>query len=150
MLYQYFSFYLQQKVMCWNIEQKSTLILWYWIYLNWNYFQCRHYEKNIDKLHIRQQRSIRTQFYSLSDKEHILFSSWDFLESWTYSTRNRFSNMVVHYWYKSNSNICKGWSWSWSYGSWIYNYLCNQCLSLLTLWVRTLFMTKCTRYNIMW
>jgi hypothetical protein len=21
-------------------------------------------------------------------------------------------------------------SWSWSYGSWIYNYLCNQCLSL--------------------
>jgi hypothetical protein len=23
----------------------------------------------------------------------------------------------------------------WSYGSWIYNYLCIQCLSLLTLWV---------------
>ena len=27
-------------------------------------------------------------------------------------------------------------SWSWSYGSWIYNYLCNQCLSPLTLRVR--------------
>ena len=27
----------------------------------------------------------------------------------------------------------KGSSWSWSYGSWIYNYLCNQCLSPLTL-----------------
>ena len=27
-------------------------------------------------------------------------------------------------------------SWSWSYGSWIYNYLCNQCLSPLTLWVQ--------------
>ena len=27
-------------------------------------------------------------------------------------------------------------SWSWPYGSWIYNYLCNQCLSPLTLWVR--------------
>ena len=27
-------------------------------------------------------------------------------------------------------------SWSRSYGSWIYNYLCNQCLSPLTLWVR--------------
>jgi hypothetical protein len=25
---------------------------------------------------------------------------------------------------------------SWSYGSWIYNYLCNQCLSSLELWVR--------------
>jgi len=24
---------------------------------------------------------------------------------------------------------------SWSYGSWIYNYLCNQCLSPLKLWV---------------
>jgi len=23
----------------------------------------------------------------------------------------------------------QGLSWSWSYGSWIYNYLCNQCLS---------------------
>jgi len=20
-------------------------------------------------------------------------------------------------------------SWSWSYGTWIYNYLCNQCIS---------------------
>ena len=30
----------------------------------------------------------------------------------------------------------KGTSWSWSYGSWIYNYLCNQGLSALMLWVR--------------
>ena len=30
----------------------------------------------------------------------------------------------------------RGPSWSWSYGSWIYNYLCSQCLSRLTLWVR--------------
>ena len=28
-------------------------------------------------------------------------------------------------------------SWSWSYGGWIYNYLCNQCISPLTLWVRS-------------
>ena len=26
--------------------------------------------------------------------------------------------------------------WSWSYGSWIYNYLCNQCLTPLLLWFR--------------
>ena len=31
----------------------------------------------------------------------------------------------------------KGPSWSCSYTSWIYNYLCNQHLSLSTLWVRT-------------
>ena len=29
-----------------------------------------------------------------------------------------------------------GSSWSWSYGNWISNYLCNQCLSQLMLWVR--------------
>jgi hypothetical protein len=29
-------------------------------------------------------------------------------------------------------------SWSWSYGNWIYNYLCNQYLSPLMLWVRIL------------
>ena len=36
------------------------------------------------------------------------------------------------------------------HGSWIYNYMCNQCLSLLKLWVRTPFMARGTRYNIMW
>jgi hypothetical protein len=60
-------------------------------------------------------------------------------------------------------------SWSWSYGSWIYNYLCNQCLSLLTMWFQiplrrgvldaTLCDTVCqwltagrwfSLYNIMW
>ena len=52
-------------------------------------------------------------------------------------------------------NICifnddKGPSWSLSYVSWIYNYLCNQCISPLTLWVRILLVARCTRYNIMW
>jgi hypothetical protein len=32
-----------------------------------------------------------------------------------------------------------GETWLWSYGRWIYNYLCNQCLSPLKLWVRILF-----------
>jgi hypothetical protein len=40
-------------------------------------------------------------------------------------------------------------SWSWSYGSWIYNYMCNQCLSPLEVLVRTPFMARYTRYNIM-
>jgi len=35
-------------------------------------------------------------------------------------------------------------SWPWSYGSWIYNYLCNQCLSPLMLWVRILIRVRCT------
>ena len=33
-------------------------------------------------------------------------------------------------------------SWPWSYS--IYNYLCNQCLSPLMLWVRILIRTWCT------
>jgi len=32
-----------------------------------------------------------------------------------------------------------------SHGSWIYNYLCNQCLSPLKLWVRISLMAGCTR-----
>ena len=38
----------------------------------------------------------------------------------------------------------QGTSWLWLYGSWIYNYLCNQCLSLLTLWVWIPLMVRCT------
>jgi hypothetical protein len=32
----------------------------------------------------------------------------------------------------------------WSYGSWIYNYLCNQCLSPLMLWVWISIRARCT------
>ena len=35
-----------------------------------------------------------------------------------------------------HTHILQGLLWSWSYGSWIYNYLCNQCLSPIMLWVR--------------
>jgi len=38
----------------------------------------------------------------------------------------------------------QGQSWPWSYGSWIYNYLCNQCLSPLMLWVRITIRARCT------
>ena len=41
-------------------------------------------------------------------------------------------------------------SWSSSYGSWIYNHLCNQSPSPPKLWIRTPFMARCTQYNIMW
>ena len=41
-------------------------------------------------------------------------------------------------------------SLSWSYGSWIYNYLWDQYLSPLKLWVRILLMARYTRCKIMW
>ena len=37
-----------------------------------------------------------------------------------------------------------GSSWSWSHGSLIYNYLCNQRLLPLTLWVWILLRARCT------
>ena len=44
----------------------------------------------------------------------------------------------------SVSKPFKGQSWPWSYGCWIYNYLCNQCLSPLMLWVRIPMRARCT------
>jgi hypothetical protein len=42
--------------------------------------------------------------------------------------------------------LCWSWgsSWPWSYGSWTCNYLCNQCLSPLILWVRISTMARFT------
>ena len=40
--------------------------------------------------------------------------------------------------------IKQGPSWPWSYGSWICNYLCNQCLSPLMVWVRISIRARCT------
>ena len=48
------------------------------------------------------------------------------------------------------SMLTQGSSWWFSYCSWIYSYLCNQCLLLLKLWVRMPLMARCTPYNIMW
>jgi hypothetical protein len=38
----------------------------------------------------------------------------------------------------------KGPSCAWSHGNWIYNYLCNQCLSLLMWRVRISIRARCT------
>jgi hypothetical protein len=46
--------------------------------------------------------------------------------------------------------LCEGSSLSWSYGSWIYNYIYNQCPVTLKLRFRILLMARCTRYNIVW
>ena len=35
----------------------------------------------------------------------------------------------------NQSKSSEGPSWSWSYYSWIYNYLCYQCMSPLMLWI---------------
>ena len=41
-------------------------------------------------------------------------------------------------------------SWSWSYGSWIYNYLCNQCSITTDVVSSNLEQGELEVYNIMW
>ena len=42
------------------------------------------------------------------------------------------------------TNLYRGLSWPRLYCSWIYNYLCNQCLSPLMLWVWISIRARCT------
>ena len=45
---------------------------------------------------------------------------------------------------QNKSSIRQNFTWPWSYGSWIYNCLCNRCLSPLMLWVQLLLKAMCT------
>ena len=49
---------------------------------------------------------------------------------------------------KIKMHILSGLSWLWLYGSLIYNYLCNQRISPLNLWVRIPLMARCTSSHI--
>ena len=62
--------------------------------------------------------------------DHSRFSSFFYWCDWL---NTNFNSVLTN---KRNLPNMEGPSWSWSHGCWIYNYLCNQCLSLLTLWVR--------------
>jgi hypothetical protein len=50
----------------------------------------------------------------------------------------------------NNISVISWWSVLLGHGNWIYNYLCNQYLSTLKLWVQIPFMVRCVWYNIMW
>jgi hypothetical protein len=47
----------------------------------------------------------------------------------------KYGGKKCHNTYTNNRTVHFSRGPSWSYGSWIYNCLCNQSLSLLTLWV---------------
>jgi hypothetical protein len=55
---------------------------------------------------------------------------------------------MFHHSTKMNDVTHKRPSWPWLYGSWIYNYMCNQCLQLLTVWVRIPFRRGVQHYVI--
>ena len=61
--------------------------------------------------------------------------------------RRHISNRFVYFLFIQLNGIFsifkEGPSWSSSYGSCIYNYLCNQCLSPLMLWIRISIRARC-------
>jgi hypothetical protein len=64
--------------------------------------------------------NLMTDFYweNYKNKQHIVTNYYHDI-------------LTLLYW----SILRRGLLWPWSYGSWIYNYLCNQCRSPLKLWV---------------
>jgi hypothetical protein len=100
------------------------------------------------------------------NSKYQLYSLWfDMTGPWTHDLpHSRWTPWTWHhqcgflYWIRRKYNTCPeyitshilsqtwiaGLLWPWSYGSCIYNYLCNQCLSPLMLWVRILVRARCT------
>ena len=85
----------------------------------------------VNKLHKKQWWS--TNYTRNSDGQQI--------------TQETVMDNKTNYYFNHTNWIYNGrQSWLCLYGSWIYNYLCIQCLSPLT-WVWILLMVRCTRYN---
>jgi hypothetical protein len=85
--------------------------------------------------------------YFCIDSSFVFFFFFNKLFTWL-----QFYNRQCHLFYNFHAIlylstvvcfICH-WTWPWSYGSWIYNYLCNPWLSPLMLWVRISIRAKCT------
>ena len=73
------------------------------------------YKENIHLIRIRRSGITRWSIYKIRNSEHQVLH---IIENGSFFNLER---------------VLRG---GWSYGSWIYNYLCNQCLSLLQLWVQ--------------
>ena len=52
-------------------------------------------------------------------------SQWQTLSQEKFETISKYLFLYNHHCF---THIGEGMVWSWSYGSWIYNHLCNQCL----------------------
>ena len=71
--------------------------------------------------------------------ERVLFSLKDQIVP-----RTMYMHFQYIYWEKMIKDSPRKYILPWSYDSWINNYMCNQWLSQLKLWVRTPFMARCT------
>jgi hypothetical protein len=69
-----------------------------------------------------------------------IIDNYIFIPEWLCWYSRASYHIILHIWV-SDCYLTLNWgpSWSWSYGSWIYNFLCNLYLSPLTVWVQILF-----------
>jgi hypothetical protein len=79
----------------------------------------------------------------------FMFVCTMFLHEYMNSLKNGINNMsdnthvrikLYFEFYQGTFRVYSYSQWRTSYGSWIYNYLCNQCISPLKLWVLITFM----------
>jgi hypothetical protein len=99
---------------------------WYWYFvspseLSWSYGSCCHFQQYFSYI---MAVSLLMEETGVPGENHWPVAS---------QRLRQYKQITSHQWYwyfVSPSEL------SWSYGSSIYNYVCNQCLSLLKLCVR--------------
>jgi hypothetical protein len=136
-----------------------TSSTWHYHHSTARYFKFKYRCQNIflqpwKLLRILQNNDAISHYKKYGRNDYGRTGLWtNRLESLLYAacTKRRFTSITIHVncQYKFVlSYIFIHWlwgaSWSWSYGSWIYNCLCNQCLSPITLWFRILIRVRCT------
>jgi hypothetical protein len=100
---------------------------------SWDLLECRIYTTNVEMalrltlgtLQIQSEHWFCQRQLSHYTQSRTLFYLWRSREWLTLSSVLE----IVHYYDVCPFTIFFSWP-SWSYGSWIYNYLCNQCLSV--------------------
>ena len=85
--------------------------------------------------------SFKSNYYTITATMAPIFSNKILMKIiWSFYDLNLFLVDIIYF--TDNNRWCikpieqGGSLWSWLFGSWIYNYICNQCLSPLKLWVR--------------
>ena len=115
----------------------NTVLQW-WPSLKSYHYKNKSFQRGIYGtlvVNLRSDNSISSK--KLMDNRRWMKNGENSLQGTLSQTSYNLLIIVIQY-YKQSKTVykMKGPSWSWSYGSWIYNYLCNRCLSPLTLWFR--------------
>jgi len=118
----------------------SLVVVYIYILYIWSYIATEGFMEKLILLHVR------LQFWNSNlNLRHILQSA----DCFWLNTGQGTNVLIIQFSCCTCTALWGRRGALWSYVSWIYNYLCNQCLSPLKLWVRTPFMARCTQYNIM-